>query len=937
MQKTKRILSVLLAAFMLFSMMVPMVSAAADYSDVPTTHKYYKAITNLSVYGILNGFEDGTFRPEDGVTRAQFAKIICYALNVGEAAGKGPVETGFTDVDPNHWAAGNIKIATAMGIINGMGDGTFAPENPVLFEQAVKMVVCALGYGKVADQKGGYPHGHMSVASEIGILKNSDGKIEQAANRATIANLVDNMLNAKTVNSQTGEKGSSIREQSIKTISEDGQITAIYGSTILAGETSPCARNQIQLLSSGEYYTYSVVELDDVRDNISDYLGKRVTVYYSSDDELRTPVLTNLTLQANKNHTTVVDLADITDFSNTSVEYIEDYSTGDVEEVSVARDANILYNGVATTDDLDELIDTKKPGQITFLDSDNDDDADVVFIKEYTTMIVKSKASSTYKLYDEKDSKKDIVLDEEDKTASITIKKNGSASAFKNINTNDVVSYASSADGKVIDVLVSNKTVSNATISSYNATQRKVSLRTSGKDTEYKISPEFETYTDAVLEVGLTGKFFIDAFGKIVKADVTSETAYKYAYLTGFENVGTSTTPSYAIQVINIDGATAANEKIVNLASKFKIDSKSYSDSDDEFTVSSALVDAAITFNQTNDFADDEVTQYCQVIKYTTNSAGAIDRIITADYDADTTNNLKIDNTYLEKGAKCTTKGSKLESKFNVYNAKVLFVPEERKEDDDNKFIGYRASSFFNATKSYKVQLIDTTESYSVPIIIVYGTADDAKDTVWATITPSVVKSTNQEILESTGEVTTCLTVITTAGEEAKYYKGEDTKGSLVTDKDEAVDIDDVEPGDVVRIDATADGVVQEFKLVTTAADMKAASDSTAIIWGEGENKDTDYAEYRHIIGTAIDLTDNTLLLAPAFVKDGTLDEDDEKSISISGAKVIVVDSAKLNTENGVAVDVADEIIGFSDQPENASKILVYSAKEPAKLIVIFK
>lgn len=934
MKRMTKLTSVLLAVLMLLSMMVPMVSAA-EYSDVPSTHKYYKAITDLSVYGILNGFEDGTFRPEEGVTRAQFAKIICFALNVGGLTTSGPVDTGFTDVDPNHWAAANIKMAASMGIINGMGDGTFQPESPVLYEQAVKMVVCALGYSNSAEANGGYPYGHMTVAANINVLKNSDGVFGQGANRGTIANLVNNMLSAEQVTS-TGEKGQSLKEQSIKTIALDGQVTAVYGLTIYANTVSPCQRNQIQLLAAdGQHYTFSVADLNNVKNSVADYLGRRVTVYYSADDDLRSPILTNLTLQANRNDTQEVDLADIINYIDTEIEYMSDYTFGDTDTVSVSSSAKILYNGVATATNLAALIDPTRSGQILFLDSDSDSDADVVFIKEYTTMIVKSKATTTYKLNDEDvftGTKNELVLDPNDSSKTITIKKNGSVAEFKDIAVGDVVSFARSINGNIIDVLVSNKTAASASISAYNTSRGLVTLRVSGKDTEYKLSSDFAKYTNTTLEVGMTGKFFIDAFGKIAKADLKSDTSYTYAYLKGYQNQGSLATPEHQIQVILLDGKTSAENKVVKFANKFKIDGESFTDSSDPTSVETALVNAALTFNSASSFVADENTKYCQVIKYSTNAAGKIDRIITAD-SIDASNKLNIDNTYLTTGASCTTNGRTLENILDISKAKVLLVPEARIEDSTNKFKGYGASYFTTGTHKYKVQLIDKTTGDDVPYVISYGTIGVAADRSWLDIAPAVVQK-KEITYDQTNEVERILlTVLTSDGETVKYYEGEDTVGNVSS----------VVVGDVVRIDGEANGEIEEIKAVVSLADMIAASATP----GEDIDSSTTTgtsAQYRRIIGTATRTTEDTLFLKQAFVTgDPATLSGTEERFSISGTKFVVVDSAKASVEatqdNAVAFASVGDVEGFDDynQTPDASKILLYSKSGSVKLVVIFK
>ena len=101
----------------------------------------------MSGIGVLKG-DEGGFRPTDTVRRSEAAKIIAYLL-IGNAAQADALSTSndpFTDVPASHWAAGYIAYCANAGIINGMGDGTFAPDSPVTGLQFAKMLLCALGY-----------------------------------------------------------------------------------------------------------------------------------------------------------------------------------------------------------------------------------------------------------------------------------------------------------------------------------------------------------------------------------------------------------------------------------------------------------------------------------------------------------------------------------------------------------------------------------------------------------------------------------------------------------------------------------------------------------------------------------------------------------------------------------------------------------------------
>ena len=185
--KLSKVLSLVLAIAMLLS--VPTFA----YTDVAADANYAEAVTVLSALNIFTGYEDGSFKPEGKITRAEYAAIVCRVNNMDEAAKANKVGGIFTDVAADHWASGYIATASQAGIVNGMGDGTFAPEAEVTYEQAVKMLVAALGYEMKAQSMGGYPTGYMMIANQesitVGTTNTAGG-----ASRATVARLTYNAM-----------------------------------------------------------------------------------------------------------------------------------------------------------------------------------------------------------------------------------------------------------------------------------------------------------------------------------------------------------------------------------------------------------------------------------------------------------------------------------------------------------------------------------------------------------------------------------------------------------------------------------------------------------------------------------------------------------------------------------------------------------------------
>lgn len=117
---------------------------APTFTDVPQTHPNYAAIKYLASQGIIKGYTDGTFKPEQLVNRAEALKVILQGAGVEVAA---TVETSdFQDVKVSDWFAAYVAKAKELGIANGNPDGTFAPSRKVARSEYLKMLLMANGF-----------------------------------------------------------------------------------------------------------------------------------------------------------------------------------------------------------------------------------------------------------------------------------------------------------------------------------------------------------------------------------------------------------------------------------------------------------------------------------------------------------------------------------------------------------------------------------------------------------------------------------------------------------------------------------------------------------------------------------------------------------------------------------------------------------------------
>jgi len=189
-----KILSVLL----LVSLLIVGTSAAFPDQD-KITHS--TAVNRCTVLGIIRGREDGSFDPQGVATRAEMAKMICIILN----GGKEPVlgvggRASFSDTR-GHWAEAYIEYCSSLGIVSGMGDGSFNPNGRVTGTQASKMLLVALGFDAAYE---GYNGLHWSLRINIAANQkhfydemtiNPDAPLQ----RDSAAQLIWNALNATMV------------------------------------------------------------------------------------------------------------------------------------------------------------------------------------------------------------------------------------------------------------------------------------------------------------------------------------------------------------------------------------------------------------------------------------------------------------------------------------------------------------------------------------------------------------------------------------------------------------------------------------------------------------------------------------------------------------------------------------------------------------------
>jgi outer membrane protein assembly factor BamB len=109
-----------------------------SFPDVPADYWASPEIMGLVGAGVINGYPDGSFKPEFPVTRAEFAKMAVLALSIAQAT---PATPSFPDLDPKEWYYGYVEGAVKYGLIKGYPDGTFQPQGNITLAEVLTVIV----------------------------------------------------------------------------------------------------------------------------------------------------------------------------------------------------------------------------------------------------------------------------------------------------------------------------------------------------------------------------------------------------------------------------------------------------------------------------------------------------------------------------------------------------------------------------------------------------------------------------------------------------------------------------------------------------------------------------------------------------------------------------------------------------------------------------
>ena len=267
MRKVLSFVLVLALVLSSFSMAFAGTEATNSLSDI-AGHANVEAITVDFNLGIIDGMGDGTFAPDQAVNRAQFAAMITRALAIPDSALAGYTATTFKDTAGYSWAVPYLAYCQSKGILVGDGAGNVMPGRTVSVNEAMTMVLRAIGYtNNSAALVGVWPANYVTLAQNNKLYDKVATNV--GVTRANAAQIIYNALTVDKVE-----------------VASDGKTTVLSDRS----NDSESKWKLVNMLTTGlNCYSKSDVTIagdEDTQINLKAYIGQTVTAFYNDDDEI---------------------------------------------------------------------------------------------------------------------------------------------------------------------------------------------------------------------------------------------------------------------------------------------------------------------------------------------------------------------------------------------------------------------------------------------------------------------------------------------------------------------------------------------------------------------------------------------------------------------------------------------------------------------------
>ena len=792
-----------------------------------------EAMEVLRLFSIIPDYYDYSVDETENVARADFASGVAKMIGLTTYDG----DAFYYDVPENHWAFAEISALTQQGILNGVGNKLFRPDDIITKGEAYKMLMTILGYGEWAEYNGGYPAGYASAANRARV---SDGV--SSNENVTVSDMITMFYNA--ICASVLEPTSYGTESASYSAEEGNTLLSIYRN-IYYREGVMTGANQIsfsgEALEDGEVMIDDTVYESDVDGDISQYLGEEVKLFYhySAKDDKRTILWTKPMYDDN-----VLCITADNDTSFEKETYVLNYMDGDKKKtVSIDRSGIFVYNGNILKEGISDVL--NKAEYTIKLVKDNDGKYSTAIIKAFENYVVGSIDSTDMVIYDKANNNRALSLNANNYERLKLSVLGKTPVTVEEVKVNDVLSVYLSADKKYMDIHVS---VDNAsgTIDSMRTTSEGIFALVNA--VEYFIP---KTAKGDSVKAGQNVKFYLDATGEVAYIE-TDTTAYTPIYLIDAVKSDNIFSSSLRFRALTRQGKVQA----LDCDDTVKIDGKVYKDT-------GKAIDYMIPGgNFTPQFAMVRI-----------NNEGKITMLDTAIDNPDATDDdvLQV-SVPLQGSVVCRNKS--LGHKAVLDGNTIIFsLPEELEGAEDKEFAVLSALTDWKTYSNVETYKVQNRVGYEQFVVVSGHNAS----MYWESDVPVLVKSFS-EVLGDEGDIREALVA----------YQGTTEKEFPVEEGLSLIERG-VEKGDVIRLKLNGDGTIDDFTMIYDYD----KGEENAVIGGYGSQLAfsvgyiTDVVDGVIKIGKTPGATDISIYTAsvPCVFYDSSLNDNEIYVGDIAGAK----------------------------------------------------
>ena len=418
----------------------------------------------------------------------------------------------------------------------------FRPDDIITVDETLKILVEILGYGVVAEVKGGYPTGYFSVANMIDLRSGISGA--QEVSLIDAAMMLYNAANAKlyipvSYGGSQNEYKQSDTDTLLSVYHNIYYTEGIVDATELTSVSSQGGTGENEISIDGVVY--------ECEENMFDYIGTQVSVYYRQTYGGDKREIVVIALENDKDDIITVTDDDFISFESDYV--LKYYALGSekVKSINISKSASFIYNGVYVNENIRDYMNIDY-GEIRAI-KDKNGAFSTIIITEYQTVPIGYTDTERGYVYSAADNS--VYFDLSGKDTSVYIfDEDKNRVNVGSIAQNNVLTIYESPN-KFIYAYLSRKTV-DGTIERLVNTDNKIKITIGGN--EYVVDKKFYEKNKTAIKSGKSVNLYLDIRDTVAYITIKNDNSYEYGYLTNAVLTG-DISPELSVKIFTSDGS----------------------------------------------------------------------------------------------------------------------------------------------------------------------------------------------------------------------------------------------------------------------------------------------------------------------------------------------------------------------------------------------